>query len=148
MHIRLSTLAGAAPLPRNPTVVEPPTGMAAFQASFCSMTIDPLTVCRPFHDWVMAWVPGKVKCTIHPFIAAAGARTVTAAWKPPDHELVVGYVAVQDPPAGGGVVVAVGPGPGGGVLDAVGSGPGGGRVVSPTPVTSPLPPSKTTSEQP
>ena len=159
MHIRPSTLAGAEPVPVKPTVVDPPAGMVAFQASLENITIDPLGEYFAPHAWLMVCPAGKLKCTIQPFTAAVPARTVTEPWNPPDQLLVTEKVALQAPPGFwvGGVEVGgvdVGGREVGGVEGGVdvggvdGSGLGGGTVVSPIPVTWPLPPSKTTSEQP
>src|SRR4051812_39188416 len=64
----------------------------------------------------------NVQVTVHPVLVPDPVLvTVTAAWKPPDHELVIAYTAEQ-PPAGGGVVV------GGTVVGGV----VGGRVVGGT----------------
>ena len=152
MHIRSETPEGAAP-----DAEEADGGGAAdrylrrSRPRCVSITMFRMAVCLPFQDWVMVWLPGKVKCTIHPSTAVVGAPTVTARPGIRRTKLLVEYVAVQAPPAGGDSL----PGGSGGVLvggrlggGVVGSGLGGGMVPSPTPVTSPLPPSKTTSEQP
>src|SRR6185295_629564 len=52
MHIRSVTAAGALPLARKPTVVEPPGGMVAFQLSLVNIAIEPVLLFRPFHTWV------------------------------------------------------------------------------------------------
>jgi hypothetical protein len=151
MHSRPVTV-GAAPDPMKPTVVEPPAGSCLFQSAGSSITALPIAECLPLQVWVMVWLPWKLKCTIQ-FESAVVARTATSPWNPPPHELVVEYVAVHVPPAGGGVLDdggllggLLGGGPLLGGVD--GSWLGGGMVLSPTPVTSPLPPSKVTSEQP
>jgi len=78
-------------------------------------------VSTPAHNWVIVCPFANVQVTVHPVLVPAPVLvTVTAAWKPPDHELVIAYTA-EHPPPGGGVVVG---GTVGGVV--------GGRVVGGT----------------
>jgi hypothetical protein len=161
----LFTVVGVLPDPRKPNVVSPPAGIDPFQLAFVTVTSEPLLVAVPLQSWVRVCDPGQVQSTRHlPIAAPAGAWTMIWPWKPPVHEPVTLYIAVQPPEPGlpvgdvGGVEGDVGgvdgdvggvDGDVGGVDGDVGGVDGGVEVpLPPTPVTSPLPPSKTTSEQP
>src|SRR3954452_19870887 len=121
--------------------------MDEFHVSLRAVTIEPLELARVLQAWVKVWPPGNVNDTVQPFTRVSPACTITSPWNPVFQLPVVLYIAMQPVPVGGGFV-------GGGLVAGVGGGVaggvGGGGVVPPppTPVTSPWPPSKTTSEQP
>src|SRR5262245_43576908 len=97
--------------------------MERFQSAFRTVSRSPLTERVPFQTLSTFWPLGVSQLTDQPFSAVLlGLLTVTCAWKPPDQVFVTAKVASH------GVLL---PPP-----------------LCPTPVTSPLPPSKTTSEQP
>ena len=60
----------------------------------------PATARVPFHAWFTVVPAGSVQVAAHPWIGVAPAVTVTAAWKPPCHELVIVVTARQPLPAG------------------------------------------------
>src|SRR5690606_10651492 len=109
----------------------------------------------------MLWPLGLVQLTCQPLTGAEPAATVTSPWKPFCHWLTKRNVAEQAPGWGGWLVVVVGGWVvvvvvvGGWVVVVVVVGGcvvvvvevGGCDWFGPTPVTSPLPPSKTMSEQ-
>jgi hypothetical protein len=107
-----------------PKLVLPLGASTLFQPAFFMVASDPAWDSDPFHALLMVCPSGVTQVTVQPYmVEVVGLATVTCAWKPPGHELVMVYVARH------GVVV-------------------GGGAVEPMPVTSPLPPSNTTSEQP
>jgi hypothetical protein len=131
----------------------------------------PLAVNAPFQIWDMDSPLVKVQVTVQLLIAAEPAVTVTSPWKLPDQELVTWYAARQPPVGGVGDAVGDRLGVGDGDADRVGVGLGDADRVGvgdglvrvgvtdgvgevppplpgPIPVTWPLPPSNTTSEQP
>src|SRR5262245_17833096 len=72
---------------------------------FFTVTLLPLVVSTPLHSWVMLCPLASVHRTVHPLIAADPALTVTSAWKPGTHWLMIRYVAEQAPVVGGELVV-------------------------------------------
>ena len=113
LQVRLSTVAGAVPEPRNPKVVDPPAAIVPFQLTFLTVTSDPLLVAVPLHNCARVCAPGQVQDTVHLPMAASVACTITCPWKPPVQALTTLYIAEQPPETGGvvgvvGVVVEIG----------------------------------------
>src|SRR5512138_11154 len=99
LHVRLFTVVGVEPDPRNPNVVSPPAGIVPFQLAFLTVTSEPLVVAVPLQSWVRVCDPGQVHSTVHlPTAAPAGACTMTCPWKPPVQEPATLYMAVQPEP--------------------------------------------------
>src|SRR3954447_8384251 len=121
--------------------------MDEFHVSLRALTIEPLEPARGPPARVKARAPGNAKDTVQPFTRVSPACTITWPWNAVFQLPVVLYIAMQPVPVGGGFV---GGGLVAGVVGGVTRGGVGGVVVPPppTPVTSPWPPSKTTSEQP
>ena len=143
------------PVPLKPNDVVPPAGSVRFQSTLRTATLGGCCTSVPFHGAPSKPCPPEYdQRTVHPFNAVGPLlRMFTWAWKcPAQFTGRFCQVAVQPlgPPLGlvVGLVVGLVLGLGLGLvlLDGVGDGdpelpPG------PTPVTSPCPPSKTTSEQ-
>ena len=91
-----------------------------------TLTAAPDWVAVALQIWVMACVPGQLKLTFQPDVAAApGLVTVKPSWKPPLHEFTTDQVTWQLP----GAVVPVAVGLGDGLGDAlVGDGLGDALV--------------------
>jgi hypothetical protein len=87
--VQVSVGADGDPLATNPKVAEPFALSEPFQLTFRTVAEVPLTLRTPFQSWLTLWPPANVQRAVHPLIAVLPARTVTSAWKPPGHELVV-----------------------------------------------------------
>ena len=105
------------PFAVKPNEVVAPAAREPFQDRFLTVTADPLTVIAPLHSWVMLWPLASVQRTVHPEIAELPALTVTVAWNPPGHGLLIDIVAEQAPVVGGVVVVTGGVVTGGVVVE-------------------------------
>jgi hypothetical protein len=88
--------------------------------AFRTVTAPPETLSWPFHTWLSVAPEGAVQVTVQELIVAVlELRTVTSPWKPPCHDVVTRYVAVQAPePPPPAVVVTVRPGDAADVLPA------------------------------
>jgi hypothetical protein len=131
-----------------------------------AVTVDPDVVWVAFQIWLIASPLVNVHLTVHPDRAAVDEllRTVTPAWNPAPHEDATAYVALQAPVPGLDGGALDGGALDGGRLDGGwlegawldGGTLDGGALVGPPlpqqpgpmPVTWPVPPSKSTSEQP
>src|SRR5438105_7082172 len=106
----------------NPNVALPDGGSRLFQSAFLIVASDPAADMVPFHELDTVSSLASTQLTVQPnSVDVVGLVTVTWPWKPPGQVFVIEYVAVHGVSTGGG-------------------------AVAPMPVTSPLPPSNTTSE--
>lgn len=84
------------PLPVKPKLVVAPAARFPFQERFFTLTIEPLWLTVPLHNWEMVWPFGNAQVTVQPEMAVVPELfTVTSAWKPPCQELVSLYVAAH-----------------------------------------------------
>jgi hypothetical protein len=147
VHVALGAVGVPLLVPRKPNEVDPFAGIDPFQPALRICVVEPELPSRlPFQTCETLWPEGLVKVTVQPLTAELPAWTVPSAWNPPDHEFVMVTLTVQEPSPGPGVVGLL-LGPPVGLPVGLPVGPPVGLPVSPMPVTSPLPPSNTTSEQ-
>src|SRR5262245_22538120 len=155
-HTSVGAGLGAVPVALNPNVVVWLGDSAPFQAALRITTFGGPVTSVLFHGGPSnPWPAVYVQRTVQPLMFdVLLLRTVTSVWKWPGQLVgTIRQVAAQllGPGGGTGVDGDGGGGGGGGAGDdpeGVGAGDGGGLVPpGPTPVTSPLPPSNTTSEQ-
>src|SRR5438105_2035430 len=113
-------------LATKPKLVLAPAASWEFQSADFTVASEPDWVSVPFQTLVTVSPLARTQLTVHLLMAVVfGFFTVIWPWKPPDHGLpATEYVAWH------------------------GVGGGGVPPVTPMPVTWPLPPSNTTSEQP
>ncbi len=84
------------PLPMNPNDAVPLGLSEPFQLTFLTETLDPLLVSVPFQTCVTSWPLPRVQETVQPPIALDPLLvTVTSAWKPPLQLLETWYAAEQ-----------------------------------------------------
>jgi hypothetical protein len=81
--VQVSAGAPGVPLAIKLKVVEVFGASVPFQATFRTVTAEPLTLNVPLQSWVMPWPLPRVHRTDQPLIAEVPAVSETSPWKPP-----------------------------------------------------------------